>query len=211
MSNFTFTCPKCNQQLEAEEEWIGMQTECPCCKQTVTIEKVQEASKIVLKAVGHKVSNQNLEKEPANYKKNLVQKVIIRTEASPDAEIQIRQVLQDALESKFPMVTEENGIFFISMKSMVKKLNSEITITRRDDSTYEIAASTSTPINVSMFFSLVGTSVLLVMFGLFFSISAIIAGFIILILTLILEIKGKTDYFNKIQSCLDETKSTFRR
>lgn len=50
MSKFLFTCPQCNQQLEAEEEWIGMQTECPYCKQTITIEKPQASPAAFLKA-----------------------------------------------------------------------------------------------------------------------------------------------------------------
>lgn len=50
MSKFLFTCPQCNQQLEAEEEWIGMQTECPYCKQTITIEKLQASPAAVLRA-----------------------------------------------------------------------------------------------------------------------------------------------------------------
>ena len=37
--SFTFNCPICNQSLEAEEEWIGQQAECPGCGQTVTIKK----------------------------------------------------------------------------------------------------------------------------------------------------------------------------
>ena len=42
MPTFVFNCPQCSQKLEAEEEWIGMQTECPFCKQSIIIEKPSE-------------------------------------------------------------------------------------------------------------------------------------------------------------------------
>ncbi len=37
MANFIFQCPQCGQSLEAQQEWIGMQTVCPYCQKHVTI------------------------------------------------------------------------------------------------------------------------------------------------------------------------------
>lgn len=35
--SFSFFCPNCNQELEAEEDWGGEKVECPKCKKTLTI------------------------------------------------------------------------------------------------------------------------------------------------------------------------------
>lgn len=35
--SFVFTCPHCNQELEAEDEWIGQQASCPGCGKKITI------------------------------------------------------------------------------------------------------------------------------------------------------------------------------
>ena len=37
--SFTFKCPHCNVKLEAEDDWIGMEAECPGCGNNVTITK----------------------------------------------------------------------------------------------------------------------------------------------------------------------------
>ena len=37
--SFQFQCPHCNAQLEAEEDWIGSETTCPNCSQTITIRR----------------------------------------------------------------------------------------------------------------------------------------------------------------------------
>lgn len=37
--SFIFSCPNCKQELEAEEEWIGMKVECPACKKMIIISK----------------------------------------------------------------------------------------------------------------------------------------------------------------------------
>ena len=34
---FTFSCPHCNQELEAEDEWIGQEADCPVCGRRITI------------------------------------------------------------------------------------------------------------------------------------------------------------------------------
>lgn len=46
MAQFIFTCPHCNQQFNAEEEWIGESTECPGCQQTVYIKKTEQSNAI---------------------------------------------------------------------------------------------------------------------------------------------------------------------
>lgn len=35
--NFTFTCPHCEQRLEAESDMAGMELDCPTCGQTITV------------------------------------------------------------------------------------------------------------------------------------------------------------------------------
>lgn len=35
--SFQFECPNCSGQLEAEEEWAGMETICPHCRQLLRI------------------------------------------------------------------------------------------------------------------------------------------------------------------------------
>ena len=35
--SFIFHCPHCNQKLEAKEEWIGQQVDCPSCKASITV------------------------------------------------------------------------------------------------------------------------------------------------------------------------------
>ena len=32
MGTFKIKCPSCNQKLEADEAWEGMEAECPNCK-----------------------------------------------------------------------------------------------------------------------------------------------------------------------------------
>jgi len=43
MSTFTFNCPHCNSELEAQNEWAGLQMECPSCNQTITVIKKEKA------------------------------------------------------------------------------------------------------------------------------------------------------------------------
>ena len=42
--SFTFHCPFCNQELEAEENWIGQEAACPNCSKTIKIIKNSENS-----------------------------------------------------------------------------------------------------------------------------------------------------------------------
>lgn len=44
MAEFTTKCPHCNTELVVEEDWIGMEVECPSCQQSLTVAK--EAPKI---------------------------------------------------------------------------------------------------------------------------------------------------------------------
>ncbi len=44
MAEFTTKCPHCNTELVVEEDWIGMEVECPSCQQSFTVAK--EAPKI---------------------------------------------------------------------------------------------------------------------------------------------------------------------
>lgn len=39
MAEFTTKCPHCNTELVAEEDWIGMEVECPSCQQSFTVAK----------------------------------------------------------------------------------------------------------------------------------------------------------------------------
>lgn len=38
--SFKFRCPKCQTELEAQDEWKGMETNCPSCNATVKIPKI---------------------------------------------------------------------------------------------------------------------------------------------------------------------------
>lgn len=38
---FIFRCPKCGEKLEAQDEWNGMETECPQCNERITIVRGQ--------------------------------------------------------------------------------------------------------------------------------------------------------------------------
>lgn len=37
--SFKFKCKHCDQSLEAEDEWLGMELDCPNCSQTITVKK----------------------------------------------------------------------------------------------------------------------------------------------------------------------------
>ena len=51
--SFQFQCPHCSAKLEAEDDWIGSETTCPNCSQTITIapNTIQEKPKIQLAPV----------------------------------------------------------------------------------------------------------------------------------------------------------------
>lgn len=35
--SFHFRCPNCNTKLEAEDDWQGMENQCPSCQQNLQI------------------------------------------------------------------------------------------------------------------------------------------------------------------------------
>ena len=37
--SFEFPCPKCKRVVEADEDWIGVEAECPFCGATITVSK----------------------------------------------------------------------------------------------------------------------------------------------------------------------------
>ena len=37
MANFEFNCPQCDNLLSAEEEWRGMETQCPRCSKDIVV------------------------------------------------------------------------------------------------------------------------------------------------------------------------------
>ena len=45
---FLFQCPACKNELEAQTEWIGQETQCPCCSQNIVIPAPRKKSKKVL-------------------------------------------------------------------------------------------------------------------------------------------------------------------
>ena len=47
--SFTFNCPHCQQKIEAEDEWIGQDAECPSCGKTIKVEK--NKPQIILKPI----------------------------------------------------------------------------------------------------------------------------------------------------------------
>ena len=51
--SFQFQCPHCSAKLEAEDDWIGLETTCPNCSQTITIASntIQAKPKIQLAPV----------------------------------------------------------------------------------------------------------------------------------------------------------------
>ena len=44
--SFHFRCPNCNAKLEAEDDWVGLETTCPNCSQTITIRRLDGEEKI---------------------------------------------------------------------------------------------------------------------------------------------------------------------
>lgn len=68
--SFTFNCPHCQQKIEAEDEWIGQDAECPSCGKAIKVEKNKPL--ITLKPINPQPSFQpqtfvqNTPKEPAS-------------------------------------------------------------------------------------------------------------------------------------------------
>lgn len=44
--NFTFVCKFCNQHLEAEDSWAGMEVPCPCCNKNIVIPSPKEVNDV---------------------------------------------------------------------------------------------------------------------------------------------------------------------
>ena len=44
--SFKFHCPHCDQKIEAEEEWIGQEAECPSCNAKITVPAPSTAQKL---------------------------------------------------------------------------------------------------------------------------------------------------------------------
>ncbi len=57
--SFVFQCPFCNQELEAEEEWIGQETKCPKCAGTIRIINPNDKGVQNLRAMEEEPSSQN--------------------------------------------------------------------------------------------------------------------------------------------------------
>lgn len=63
--SFTFICPNCRQKLEAEEEWLGMEAECPGCgkkiivQKTVVLKKANESDGMEATSKGNDGHNQS--------------------------------------------------------------------------------------------------------------------------------------------------------
>ena len=49
MSSFKFFCPYCGQHVEAEEEWIGLRAQCPCCDEEIEIIEIKKVPAPILK------------------------------------------------------------------------------------------------------------------------------------------------------------------
>ena len=45
MAEFETKCPHCQSALNVQDEWIGMEVECPLCKQNFTIPENQPAGR----------------------------------------------------------------------------------------------------------------------------------------------------------------------
>lgn len=63
---FKMHCPFCNQKIEAEEEWQGLQAECPCCSKMFIIKKEENnASRPVITI---QLNNENQFAKGYNYR-----------------------------------------------------------------------------------------------------------------------------------------------
>lgn len=57
---FNINCPHCSQQLEAEEQWIGMSLQCPVCKNNVTVSQNQPQAPSLQVASTQPVANASM-------------------------------------------------------------------------------------------------------------------------------------------------------
>ena len=172
MATFTFTCPHCQQKFEADEEWIGMQAECPACKQNITIAKETEQPKVVLKPVSADKKSAN---NPSD-KGVLKSKVVIRCPKTEENEKLIIQTLSDELEGHFQSDIEQNGNEFKTRFLNVLTCKTvRINVIPRSDDSYELVSEFSSKVSKAFFFFF-GIGALLIFWGLFASIMSFIVN-----------------------------------
>ena len=49
--SFIFKCPRCKQDIEALEDWIGQKSNCPGCGTNITIEKTKETKSVEIQLI----------------------------------------------------------------------------------------------------------------------------------------------------------------
>ena len=64
--SFIFKCPSCKQEIEAEEDWIGQESNCPGCDTIITIEKTKEAKSIEIQLTPIQSSQTTAQPTPLN-------------------------------------------------------------------------------------------------------------------------------------------------
>ena len=204
MATFTFTCPHCQQKFEADEEWIGMQVECPACKQNITIAKETEQPKVVLKPVSADKKSAN---NPSD-KGVLKSKVVIRCPKTEENEKLIIQTLSDELEGHFQSDIEQNGNEFkIRFLNVLTCKTVRIRVIPRSDDSYELVSEFSSKVSKAFFF-IFGFGALLIFWGLFASIMSFIVGFLAIIFTTVMELVKTRQIKNNIQMCMNQAKKS---
>ena len=58
MPDFSFKCPACKTELTAQDDWRGLQTQCPQCGESVTIPDANDFNKAVFRKFISKTSSQ---------------------------------------------------------------------------------------------------------------------------------------------------------
>ena len=205
MATFTFTCPHCQQKFEADEEWIGMQAECPACKQNITIAKETEQPKVVLKPVS--ADKKKSANNPSD-KGALKSKVVIRCPKTEENEKLIIQTLSDELEGHFQSDIEQNGNEFKTRFLNVLTCKTvRINVIPRSDDSYELVSEFSSKVSKAFFFFF-GIGALLIFWGLFASIMSFIVGFLAIIFTTVMELVKTRQIKNNIQMSMNQAKKS---
>ena len=89
MSNFTFSCPKYGQHLEAQDEWRGLTVECPICKKEIIVPKIEIAKPKPVENVARDSDSESIRKH-LNYAS-----LALQSRAFIEAEREYRAVLQE--------------------------------------------------------------------------------------------------------------------